>query len=347
VLLLAALFKLPYRVLRCAAQTGATVFVLGSRKAGGLRHSRYCQRFFNAESRIDGRLDTGLILEINRMVSAFSIDLVAAADAPSTRSLVEIAYTLDAPCFPMPELGAFDLLNDKWRFTQLCREMGIVCPESRLFDTAEQLRAECRRGGVAFPFIAKPLSQDSGNGCIRIPDPSRLGALAKITYSPIIVQKFISGADIGASIFCRDGGIETFLTHSYAQGVYTAYDEPQIFDHLSGIARRFGLSGIYNFDMRLTPDGEVFFLECNPRVYYKMAMSMLAGFNFLEPGFPWRREVRTPGLKTPITVKLPKAMLPLLPTPWKLDADARRVLRFHISDPLPYLRERLGLEKGG
>ncbi len=346
ILLVAALFKLPYRVLRCAAGSGAHVFVLGSAKAKGLSQSRYCSGFLECRNRIDGGLNTALLMEINHVVEASAIDLVVAADAPSTRSLIEIAPALGAPCFPMPDLDAFDLLNNKWRFTRLCNELGVQCPESWLFDDADRLRAEARRGGLPFPFIAKPLSQDSGAGCITVANAGRLGDLARIAYSPIIVQKYISGADIGASIFCRDGQIETFLAHNYSQGVYTAFDDRDVYDDLASIAACLRINGIFNFDMRLTPGGEVFFLECNPRVYYKMAMSMLAGFDFLGCGLPWRRETATPSLEHPVSVHLPKSMLKRALTPWKLDRDDWRVLRFHLADPAPYLRERLGLERG-
>lgn len=342
VLLLAALCKLPYRVLRCLSDAGAEVIVLGAREAIGLSYSRYCRKFFRCVSRIDGDLNPELAIEINRVVNAYSIDLVVAGDAPSTRSLIEIVEDLDAPCFPMPDLEAFDLLNNKWRFTQLCNEMGITCPESRFFDDAKRLCAEYYHAGLPFPLIAKPLSRDSGIGCVVAESEKDIRKLSRISYSPIIVQDYIFGEDIGTSMFCRDGKIEAFLVHSYIKATYTAYDEPAIYQSVARIARRLRLSGIFNFDMRLTADGEVYFLECNPRVFYKIAMSMLVGVNFLGAGFPWRRPAETPSLAGPVAIRFPKAVLG---APWKLDAAARRVLGFLLEDPLPYLRENLGFER--
>ena len=346
VLLVATVFKLPYRVLRCAAEAGACVFVLGSGGAKGLRYSKYCQAFIDFEGPIDGRRDPVLALEINRLVRALSIELVAPADAASTRSLLELSPLIDAPCFPMPDLAAFDLLNDKWRFTQLCGELNILCPDSWLFDDVEQLRAQARGGDLPFPLIAKPLSQDGGAGCVEIADKSRLGKLSKVSYRPIIVQSYIPGADIGSSMFCRDGEIEAFLTHSYIGGVYKAHSEPRIYDEMSKIARRLRLTGIFNFDMRLTDAGEVFFLECNPRVYYKMAMSMLAGVNFLAFGCPWRRGLEAATVPSPVALPFPKAMLRSLLAPWELDAAAWRVLGFLFADPVPFLRESLRIQRG-
>lgn len=344
VLLVASLFKLPYRVLRCAAAAGASAFVLGSGRAQGLRHSRHCRLFIDFDFPIDGRLDPVLALEINRLVSAHSIELVIAADAPSTRSLAAISPLLEAPCFPMPDLATFDLLNDKWRFTLLCGELDIPCPESWRFSDAAQLRDEIRRGGLPLPLIAKPLSQDGGAGCIEILDDRRLGKLNEISYSPIIVQRYVPGADIGSSMFCRDGEIEAFLAHSYIGGVYKANSEPGIYNEMLKVAKRLRLNGIFNFDMRLTKDGEVFFLECNPRVYYKIAMSMLAGVNFLGRGFPWRRELEPSTVAGPVALPFPKAMARSLLTPWKYDARTARVLGFLLADPVPFVRETLRME---
>ena len=346
VLLVATLFKLPYRVLRCAAEAGARVFVLGAAEAKGLRYSRYCQALIDFQGQIDGQRDPELALEINRLVHALSIELVVAADAPSTRSLLELAPQLDAPCFPMPDLATFDLLNDKWRFTQLCSELDILCPDSWLFDDADQLRAEARGGDLPFPLIAKPLSQDSSAGCVEIADAGRLGKLSKISYRPIIVQSYIPGADIGASMFCRDGEIEAFLTHSYIGSVYKAHSDPRIYDEMSKVSRRLCLTGIFNFDMRLTDEDKVFFLECNPRVYYKMAMSMLAGVNFLALGFPWRRGIEAATVPSPVALPFPKAMLRSLLAPWELDAAAWRVFSFLFADPVPFLRENLRIQRG-
>jgi len=343
VLLIAALYNLPYMVLRCATAAGANVIVLGAAEARGLRHSSHCFHFIPAGSPIDACTNPALIAEINRAVSEFSIDLVAAGDTPSTRSLATISHALNAPCFPLPSPDTFDLLNDKWRFTQLCNSMGIRCPESRFFSHADRLRDECRGGGLQFPFVAKPINQEASRGVIYLSNENWRRQLRKISYSPIITQDHIGGIDIGSSIFCRNGEIEAFLVHRYSRGAYTAYDEPEIHQTIEKLVRRLRLTGVYNFDMKLADNGDVYYLECNPRAFYKIAMSMLAGINFIALGLPWRRAAETGSLAKPVTIRFPQALL--LP-PWKFDDAARRGLDFVLQDPVPYLRERFGLERG-
>lgn len=345
-LVVAAQFSLPYRALRCLAQAGANVVVLGGGAARGLRTSRYCRGFIPCESGIDGRSSAELSLEINRAIAAHSIDMVVAGDPPATRALIANSAVLDAPCFPMPSLEAFDLLNDKWRFTKLCEEIGIACPKSWLFSNNWQLIDEIDRGALSLPIIAKPLSEDASRGCISVEKKKDVKRIAKISYRPIIVQEFIAGADIGTSIFCRNGQIEAFLVHSYMRSTYTAYSDAAIYSSLAKIARHLRLNGIFNFDMRLTAGGEVFFLECNPRVFFKCAMSMVAGINFLGLGLPMERRPEAADLRSRVAFQFPRNILRLFLTPWKFNKGTRKVVSFTLADPVPHLREILGLEKG-
>jgi thioredoxin reductase len=125
VLLLSAMFRTPYRVLRCVHSADANVFVLGTEGAKGLKSSRYCKAFISTDRPINGSFDAELAEQINRHIASLRIDVVLAGDTPSTRSLIMIRKLLKAPCFPMPDLDTFDLLNNKWEFYLLCKSLGI------------------------------------------------------------------------------------------------------------------------------------------------------------------------------------------------------------------------------
>ena len=127
-LMVATLFAMPYRVMRCAQASGAEVYVLGNEGAWLLRFSRYCRRFFLTESIIHGDRDEALALEINHVVREFGITMVMPGDAPSTRALIACRDLIEAPCFPLPSLEQFDALNNKWAFAQLCEDLGIRIP---------------------------------------------------------------------------------------------------------------------------------------------------------------------------------------------------------------------------
>src|SRR6476620_2529165 len=45
-------------------------------------------------------------------------------------------------------------------------------------------------------------------------------------------------------------------------------------------------SGVIGFDLRQRDDGRFVFLECNPRFWYNMELTMLAGANFVRSSRP-------------------------------------------------------------
>jgi predicted ATP-grasp superfamily ATP-dependent carboligase len=345
VLLVATLFKMPYRVLRCAQLAGASVFLLGTKGAKGLAYSRYCREFIHTDRPIDGGFDANLAEVINHHAERLKIDMVLAGDAPSTRALIAIRDLVRVPCFPMPQLSQFDLLNDKWQFHLLCRSLGINCPPSRLFSDAQELERAIKDDELDFPLIAKPLCMNGGIGCIVLQRQTARQQLTKIRYRPLIVQDFIDGEDIAASVYCERGEVRAFVAHGYRRATYSTFFDDAIYKGICKLTRHLKLNGVLNFDMRRTQDGRVFYLECNPRVFFNIAMSMLAGINFVSLGFSDGGNDMPPKFCPSVVVRLPKAMLVLLHKPWRLGKTDWTVLKFLLSDPIPYFREEMGMEE--
>jgi hypothetical protein len=344
VLMLSNTFKMPYRVMRCAAAAGARVHILSTSRGADLALSRCCQGLTVSSRAIDGQFDPELASEINALTERLGIDLVMAGDALSTRSLIAVRPLLAAPSFPMPNLAQFDLLNDKSRFTDLCRSLGIECPRTRLYADVSDLRRDLLLNTLDFPAIAKPLGMNGAVGCITLERETAHRRLADIFYSPILVQQFIEGEDIGASVYCEHGEIKAFIAHKYGRARYSTFPGHDIHDTLAAICRHMKLSGVYNFDMRLTPDGRVIYLECNPRFFYKIAMSMLAGVNFVELGLPGRHREAPARPPRSGAILFPKALAAALLTPWKLEGRIWPALAFILADLIPNLREAAGLE---
>jgi len=343
VLLLATLFNFPYRALRCAHAAGAEMYVLGNAGALGLRFSRQCRRFFLSESIINGDRHEGVALEINCLVRDLGIGMVMAGDAPSTRTLIASRDLIEAPCFPMPSLEVFDFLNDKWSFAQLCTKLEIRQPRTRLFANAAALELALANGEVDCPLVAKPLGRSGESGVVVVDCVDNQKRLRTINYRPVLVQEFIPGCDIGASIYAQEGRIAAFVAHRFWHQTYSILEIDSIFCDLEKIARHFKLDGVYNFDMRLAPDGSVYYLECNPRFFFKISLSMLAGINFIELGLPPARRVDTDLIVAAGPVRMPKALLYSLLTSGRCSRRDWAAAHFLYSDPVPYMMERLGL----
>jgi Predicted ATP-grasp enzyme len=346
-LLVCGLFTLPYRALRCFTAAGVTVHVLGNTGSDGLRRSRFCARYTETSHTFDGTCDDAMIAVVNELIVQDDIDFVFAGDQPSTRSLIAMAPYLRTHCFPMPDLATFDVLNDKARFTALCQTLGILCPPTRVFGDRAELLASIAQGETPTPAVIKPLSLDGNRGVSAVATEAEAIA-ATIDYQPVLVQRFIDGDDIGATVFADRGRVIGYICHRLRRATYTALDLPVVLDALTRIVAATSASGILNFDMRLDTAGQVHFLECNPRVFYKMPLSMLLGVNFPALGLAVMANIPTGeppvAAKPGDAVRSIKAILAALPTPWRLGRRDVAMLGYVLSDPVPYIRENLRLD---
>jgi ATP-grasp in the biosynthetic pathway with Ter operon len=339
VLLLTSLIALPYRVMRAARAAGAEIHVLGNERSLGLKKSRACASFTLSSAPVTGTRDLALADAINREVQRRGIDMVLPGDAQATRALIANRDLIEGPCFPLPDLAQFDFLNNKWRFTAAARELGLLTPKSWLAESAADLREMVESGMVPLPAIAKPVNHDGGLGVMKIEAAGALAQIARIDYAPIIVQEFISGRDIGASIYCKRGEVRSFIAHELRRATYRTLDDPRIEAAVARIAARFSLDGVYNFDMRLTSGGRIYWLECNPRFFFKIFQSMIAGVNFVAAAFGTGEVARpAPGA----SVRMPKALAAALPTPWRVTQRDVAMLRYYLDDPVSTLRGVLG-----
>lgn len=349
VLLLATDYTTPYRVLRVAAACGAEVYVLGNAGAWPLRWSRHCRRLIVSERIIHGERDESLALEINCLVRELQLDMVAAADAPCARALIASRDLLDAPCFPLPTLAQFDLLNDKWAFAQLCSALRIAHPATQLLGDITAVRRALAVETVQFPLIVKPLGRCASSGIRVLRTREDLQQLEAINYRPILLQQFLPGDDIGASVYAAGGAIRAFIAHRLCGGEYRTFRDDRIYTAIGRLVAQLQLDGVYNFDMIRTRDGSVFYLECNPRFFYKIDLSMLAGVNFFACGLAHAcggdaaGVSLAPRVAPEVSVRFPKALVRSLLSSGHCSRRDWALSRHLLADPVPWMMEKLGV----
>ncbi|HEV7139215.1 MAG TPA: ATP-grasp domain-containing protein [Steroidobacteraceae bacterium] len=333
-----------YRVLRCAHACGAEVYVLGNSGVRTLRLSRFCRRAIVSEHIIHGARDEGLALEINGWTRELGIALVVPADAPAIRAVIASKDLIEAPCFPLPKLEHFDVLNNKWSFGQLCAELGIPHPVTRLLPDPQSVARALESGALPYPLIVKPLDRSASAGVMVLESPESAVRLRAVHYRPLLVQEFIGGEDIGAAAYAQVGQVTAFVAHSLQRGVYATFRDDAILSDVSKIVRHFSLDGVYNFDMMRTPDGRVYYLECNPRPYYKIDLSMIAGVNFMERGIhPAKRGMEVFAGSRQTKVRFPKALLRSILTSGTCSRRDWALAAHLFLDPVPFFLEKLGL----
>jgi predicted ATP-grasp superfamily ATP-dependent carboligase len=343
VLMLSDQFRFAYRVLRCFSAAGTKVHVLGAKNSRGLRFSRFCASFHERVCDYHGNLEA-LTEEVNSIIAELDVDLVVSGEHFMMRPLIAMAPALDAPCFPMVTIEQFDLLNDKWRFTQFCRSLGIRCPRSQLYSDISALNCAVKSGEISIPFVAKPLDFDGSRGVLSILGANDLRKLDTIQYSPIIVQEFVSGVDIAASVYCDHGEIKAFIVHRLKRATYFTLESDKIRADVEQIVDATKAHGIVNFDMRIRSDGTIYWLECNPRFFFWTHMALLSGIPFVEFGLPNWCVSGPSALPTGTNVRFFKAAAIELARPWRLTKRDFGYLRFVLADPIPWIRESLGWE---
>src|SRR5262249_9402359 len=137
-------------------------------------------------------------------------------------------------------------------------------------------------------------------------------------YAPVLVQRYLDGEDAGAGIYCEDGKIKALIAHKKTGATYRTFRHPQIEHDLKEIASAMRVTGAYNFDLRITPRGDVYWLGCNPRFFFAMFLSMLAGLNFVAFGLAGSSSNAVQYAPDGSAVRTLKALAAALATPWRV-----------------------------
>lgn len=345
---------LPYRVLRCAADAADQVHALGPAPSRRITGSRYLTRFHLAEH-LEPPFDLAAAAgEIDRVAAALGAALVIPGDGGAVRLLARVRDRLRAACFPVPSAPVFDLLDDKWRFGELCDELGVRYPPARLFADRAELRAAAARGQLRFPIIVKPIDQAGSRGVVvlRSADDLRGARGRAIDYAPVLAQRFVDGGDLCLSAFCREGAVLAHVVYRKRGGDCLFTECPELVELTGRLLRHVAFDGVANFDARLDRAGRVHLVECNPRFWYTMDMTLLAGVNFVALGMQ-EAIARDAGARTVGAVLRSNASLVrALGAPWTLTSLDLAVLRYRLLDPVPVLhalgdklRDQLGIRR--
>jgi hypothetical protein len=334
-LMVAFAFALPYHVLRTAAAAGNSVHVLGNGPSRGLRWSRYCSSYW--ETRFDWRGEAGdLILDdIRDAVREHGIDLILPSDDVSTRLLAALHDRLPVPTSLLPDAATFDLLNDKSSFTRFCLDNGVRVPQGWLYQDVEELRAALDAGTLHLPITAKPTSCSAGVGVVHLREPGDLALIDTIDYRPILVQRHIHGETIGISVVCRDGEILAHATQRRDERRFELFANPDLLRNVERLVAVTKLNGPANFDAVLEDrTGLNYIVECNPRFWYTIYMSMILGLNFVDLAMHNRPSPANPAGHVQLSLGN------ILRRPGRATQFDREMLRYHFGDPVPFVFQR-------
>jgi hypothetical protein len=333
-LMIAFAFTLPYHVMRTATAAGIHVHVLGNGASRGLRLSRHCRAYHS--SRYAGDAQT-LLAEISALVRRHKIEVLLPSDDVSTRLLSALRDRLPVPSLPVPAVPTFDLLNDKWNFTQFCLGNGVRAPEARLFDNASSLRDALDSGEMALPLTVKPINRSGGYGVFHIREPAEIAFMERIDYTPVLAQRHIIGESVSITLFCDAGSVRAHVAQHRDESGFRVFANRDLLANASRLAAVTGYSGPVNFDAVVCDDdGLSYLVECNPRFWYSVYLVMLAGLNFVDLALPGRSSE----IATLAEGKVRFSLRNTLCRPWRATGLDWKFLAYNLSDPLAYMAQR-------
>ncbi|MGQ9581931.1 MAG: carbamoyl-phosphate synthase large subunit [Thermoplasmatota archaeon] len=206
-----------------------------------------------------------------------SIDLAV----PLQRALEE------RPDLPTRLLGtssdSIDIAEDRGRFRELTRGMGVLQPESDTGRSVEEVRDVARRMG--FPVLLRPSYVLGGRGMQIIHDEEELEqymrAAVRVSGShPVLVDRYLTNAvevDVDAVSDGEDVFIGAVMEHIEKAGVHSGDAAmvippqtlpPAIVSEIEELTRRLcralRIVGLVNLQLAVK-DGRVYVLEVNPR----------------------------------------------------------------------------------
>ena len=340
-LMVAFAFTLPYHVMRAAADAGVKVHVLGNGVSETLRTSRHCASYRRLDCAGEPENATQILGQIDRLVREHKINMIFPSDDVSTRLLIAIRDRLPVRTSLLPDLATFDLLNNKWNFTRYCQAKGIRVPEGWCFETPGELRAALRSGEISLPITVKPASRSGSVGVFHILDEGDGALLDRIDYRPIVVQRHIVGEPVCISTICRDGRIVAHAGQRRDERRFQLFSHPDLLRNTERLVTATGLNGPANFDAVIEAETDLaYIVECNPRFWFTIYLSMLFGLNFMRPALAEAPPEAEP--ETMVSDTLELSLKETLRHYFRAKPIDRALARYHLLDPIPYIVFRRG-----
>lgn len=273
--------RIIFPVLRVAHLQGHTSVALGPQSTRNLRWSPWCADHVLAD--LDDTHAAGAVLR--DLVKTHADATVVPCDCDGIRFLQRLEDAT-LPTIPMPTLSSLEVLDDKWRFWQLCEQHGLSVPRTVHADGCADLDFDRVVAAVGLPFVVKPTCDSGSRGVVVVRQRADLHDKVKANEhypsGPVIAQTYIDGCDIDADLLAVGGQVRLLATHR-AHGHFTEFGRHALLEELAqALCRITDFSGPMNIDARLEENtGRIYLVETNPRFWASVDVALAAGLDFL------------------------------------------------------------------
>jgi len=242
-------------------------------------HTKYCDDFIAVPN---PKLDREAHLEsLRRIIENRQIDLFIPAHSYMYGEYIKNKQMFGKAFSYIGDFEQFDLLHDKEKLNNLLSELRIKRPLR--FDSFDS---------ATLPFVIKPTNLSSAKGVKYILN-EKDRSTHKVHYNnDLIVQEYVKGIGIGYSVFARNGAIVVGAGHKRlaehpvtgGSSVYRdSYSDQRTKEFAQKLLRAAKWSGFAMFEFKLSPDGEIYVIEVNPRIWGSINQGLQNGCNYFEP----------------------------------------------------------------
>jgi hypothetical protein len=334
-------------LLRTAAVNNRTAVVIARYGCGSLRFAAACTKFYeiSLENMTHRLLESLCQLKIDTK----SCSMVPAGDIATT-ALINASTCAELKTFPLPSLNASLRLGSKDKFAEICLEVGVSIPTTEAVENKHSLSDFIDGSRIAYPMIVKPVNMSGGIGIKVVKNTAQLQSIIDdkaFNFSPLVVQEYINGEDIGLSLLAKKG----FITHAYVQHRSKSGDRfplmPELVNQVKKIVAKEDYSGPAHVDARLGRDGKLYLIEFNARFWASVHISDYLGVDLL--GLGLMRDA-SPDNKTATTIvscelnetfSFSQALLGSLGLGALSSQQRGRFYRAIMADPLAYVFTKL------
>lgn len=260
-------------LMRHTAAKGERAIVIARPGCGSLSLCSACKKYYEID---EGSMETNLLGPIKALGLDSDLYCFAPAGDIATRGVINAASSGDIKTTLLPTLATQQLLSRKDSFTDLCQRIGVKTPKTYIRSDKQQALELLNNGKACFPLILKPVAMSGGIGVKLVTNDKEMSALLNdddFDCSPVVIQEYIEGEDVGFSFTAAQGVLTSaYVQHKTSKG----WRFPKL-DALaqasSKILRETKYSGPGNIDAMLDAEGNVFILEMNARLWATLALS--------------------------------------------------------------------------
>lgn len=291
VLVLDAWTRKALSVVRSLGRSGVEVDAAAHTRLGAPLYSKFVKRRLLVPSP-EG--DPGAFAaRVGQLLDATQYDCLLALEDSSLEALLPLRQRIEErAAFPVPPDDALAVASDKWRTTELARELGIPVPRSVLVSTRSDAAMAVER--LTFPLIVKPTRASGSRGMTRVGSREGLSdALDRaLRHGDAIVQEALpaDGPGVGVGVLADRGSVRVMFSYRRLRefpvggGPSTlreSTDDPAIKSYAKDLFERLRWHGVgmaeFKIDQR---SGIPKLLEVNPRFWGSLELANAAGVNF-------------------------------------------------------------------